>query len=1567
MTLVLLVAGTLDVGAPARAQTYKDDAVVADLAEVRRLSEERKYAAALARQRTVAKKVEKAERRKTGKPGEKTAEALADVAWQGLLARKYAAALAASESANKLAPMLLAAQRNRAHSLLFLERIDEARDIYVAHRGKPVSSGDLLWEDMVEVDFAALREAGLMHPEIDPILTSFGLDLKITREAVTGLRDQTQRLVETGKLDDAMSAAERYVRAARRRYGEERLPFATALSWLARAQYARGRYAHAEPRAVRALQIAEAVLGPDHATVGFYLNDLGTLYREQGRYALAEPLLVRALAISEKLGPDHPEVGVQLSNLASLYSAQGRYAAAEPLHRRALAIAEKLGPDHPEVGRRLNNLASFYTAQGRYGDAETLLQKAVTIGEKTLGPSHVELGGRLNNLASLHQSMGEFSKADPLYLRALKIMEDALGSQHPNVGLQLNNVGEFFRAQGRLSEAEPLLRRALAIAEKAGRDSDQVGTVLNNLAGLYVDWGRYAEAEPLHQRALSIVEKWRGPDHFEVAMQLSNLASLYKDQGRYAEAEQVYDRALAIAAKSNPDHPDVSVLHNNLATLYRAQDRYAEAEKQFEKALAIVKALGPDHPAVAVQYGNLALLYQDQGRYSDAERHYQSAMSIAEKALGQDHSRVATIVNNLATLYRLQGRDVEAEPLVRRGLSIAEKRGGEHPLVGVALNNLADLYLNLGRHAEAEQAYARSLAIAEKLGANHPDISSRLSNLAALYRTQGRYAEAEAHYRRAVRIAETLGPNHTQVGLLLNNLAQLYEDQGRHAEAEPLMQRALASTETTLGPDHPDTAAQLNNIAFFHFVQGHWEQALKFWRRSTAIVVRRNLLGTSDVGRALTGKRRDETDLRSYHFEGLLRASYRVAQQGGGTDKDLAREAFLAAQRMRGSEAAASLAQMAARSARGNPDLAALVRERQDLVADWQRRDAARTAAFAKAPNQRDLVAEASNVARLRDIDTRIASIDARLAAEFPDYASLTRPEPLTLEEVQAELAPDEALMFAVETSDWKGTPEETFLWIISKTEVRWIRSELGSVGLVEAVEALRCGLDAALWDGDETAERCMELGLPIPTRDAHGNIVDGRLPFDLARAEGLYRALFGEVEDLVRGKHLLIVPSGPLAQLPLQVLVGRLPEGASSGLQERQGARLGAELSDLSAELRQEHVYGVHVVRPLPGSPAERAGLKADDILQSVGGNEVRSMSQAVRIVRQQVPGYEVMIRIRRDGRETELAVNLEAAPYQEWVPHLLQPDQERSVQWLVRSHALTVLPAVSTLRSLRRVAKASAATRPMLGIGNPLLDGDPASRPWEAQWAAQARQKQVCKERIQIPRVAASIRSPRAAGARRGSTFADLEHLRSQAPLPDTADELCAAAIALKLAPEDLKLGEDATETTVKRMSSEGTLASYRVVHFATHGTMAGEIEGTTEPGLILTPPDKQTESDDGFLSASEVAALKLDADWVILSACNTAAGGTKTAQSLSGLARAFFYAGARGLLVSHWAVASASTERLITSGVRTIISDAKLGRAEAFRRAMLTMIDSGEPYESHPAFWAPFVVVGGGTLSN
>jgi CHAT domain-containing protein len=145
-----------------------------------------------------------------------------------------------------------------------------------------------------------------------------------------------------------------------------------------------------------------------------------------------------------------------------------------------------------------------------------------------------------------------------------------------------------------------------------------------------------------------------------------------------------------------------------------------------------------------------------------------------------------------------------------------------------------------------------------------------------------------------------------------------------------------------------------------------------------------------------------------------------------------------------------------------------------------------------------------------------------------------------------------------------------------------------------------------------------------------------------------------------------------------------------------------------------------------------------------------------------------------------------------------------------------------------------------------------------------------------------------------------------------------------------------------------------------------MAGEVAEfaklNAEPALVLSLPEKPTDFDDGPLTASEVAQLNLNADWVVLSACNTASGAEPGAEALSGLARAFFYAGGRPLLVSHWPVETNSTVALMTGTFSAIAANPKLSHGEALRKAMLAMIDdAAHPFRADPKFWAPFVVVG------
>ncbi|MCZ6606778.1 MAG: CHAT domain-containing protein, partial [Alphaproteobacteria bacterium] len=149
--------------------------------------------------------------------------------------------------------------------------------------------------------------------------------------------------------------------------------------------------------------------------------------------------------------------------------------------------------------------------------------------------------------------------------------------------------------------------------------------------------------------------------------------------------------------------------------------------------------------------------------------------------------------------------------------------------------------------------------------------------------------------------------------------------------------------------------------------------------------------------------------------------------------------------------------------------------------------------------------------------------------------------------------------------------------------------------------------------------------------------------------------------------------------------------------------------------------------------------------------------------------------------------------------------------------------------------------------------------------------------------------------------------------------------------------------------------------------------DLNGLVQPALALSAPEVAGGKDDGLLTMGEILALELDADWVVLSACNTGSGQGAGAEAVSGLGRAFFYAGTRALLVSNWPVETTSAKALTTDLFRRQAEDPGLTRAEALRQAMLAMIDEGGYLDktsgkivfsyAHPIFWAPFTLVGDG----
>lgn len=286
------------------------------------------------------------------------------------------------------------------------------------------------------------------------------------------------------------------------------------------------------------------------------------------------------------------------------------------------------------------------------------------------------------------------------------------------------------------------------------------------------------------------------------------------------------------------------------------------------------------------------------------------------------------------------------------------------------------------------------------------------------------------------------------------------------------------------------------------------------------------------------------------------------------------------------------------------------------------------------------------------------------------------------------------------------------------------------------------------------------------------------------------------------------------------------------------------------------------------------------------------------------------------------------------------------RATAWLGWERTLQIVPSVSSLK-LKRLGPAQAAANAgaaFLGFGDP-------------DFARTGESRAACPAPSGLDRA----RSPDAARSYFRGVNAHVAALRGLARLPGTCREVRALGTALNAPAGNIVLGLAATEPGVRKHPN---LSTARVIAFATHGLVAGDLKGLAQPALALTPPANDNainEADDGLLTTVDVASLDLNADWVLLSACNTAAKDGNAPDGLTGLARAFFFAGARALLVSHWPVDDAAGAQLTTETIKAMTGDPKLSRAEAFRAAMKTVATKGaDPRLAHPGFWAPYFLV-------
>ena len=873
---------------------------------------------------------------------------------------------------------------------------------------------------------------------------------------------------------------------------------------------------------------------------------------------------------------------------------------------------------------------------------------------------------------------------------------------------------------------------------------------------------------------------------------------------------------------------------------------------------------------------------------------------------------------------QLSGNLADAEQAARKALADAQTLQKKRDIsVSTAQSILGSILVNRGQFEEAETLLRQSLASDEAVhGAGHSSTVSALGSLGTMYLRQGRLEEAHGAFEAATKITEkTYGRNSMEAAEMLNSLASASASLGRPQEAEAAFRRVLEISKRGGTCNLDLVAGAANNLAIVLQQMGKNDEAFAAYKQ--AYDANASFYGPDNPAPILNLMNAGVLYRDTGNFplaEQLLSIVLAYRERTLGPDSP---ETAQAEHNMGWLELAKGLPQDALTYFRKS-------------VSGYQR---------FRARQMRGIRGQGASIAE-REVGRSILGL-LKAVTKTPSQGS-----------DQATALLDEGFQAA------QRVHSKAAAVALARAGARFVSGE-GELGNLlrqgQDFAGQWQGIDAALTKALASPSRQRNLGAEQAAADelkAIGLKLDA-IDADIAKRFPAYASLTDPQPVSIPEVQGLLDPDE--AVVLINSFGGSNGDGTFVWLITRQEAH--ATASDASLESLGDLVWTLRCGLDV-GASSTAAG--AADCTARTGGNDASGLprfnaKKSYELFHALFGGLESLL----SGKSLIIVAPdpLASIPFQVLVTK--PPSQDvpegmaalRDVAWLGRDNPISVLPSVTALRILRGQAQREQAPEPYVGFGDPVLTGSFACPQAEAQLECPNPVAPASQRPSLVDRSASGI------GKLFKNGTVDVEAVRSLCPLPDTATELRCVASSIGAAPSSVYLADRATITAVKQIDLE----RYRIVHFATHGLVTGDLESSDgtlgEPALVLTPPAIATPGDDGLLKASDIVGLKLNADWVILSACNTAAGQQSGGEALSGLASAFLYAGARALLASHWPVSSDAAVRLTTGAVTELSKDPGIGRAEAMRRSMVNILDHGGEFDAHPLIWAPFSVIGEG----
>lgn len=882
-----------------------------------------------------------------------------------------------------------------------------------------------------------------------------------------------------------------------------------------------------------------------------------------------------------------------------------------------------------------------------------------------------------------------------------------------------------------------------------------------------------------------------------------------------------------------------------------------------------------------------------------------AALEEARKHYPEGSPQIAAREGGVATGLAAMQRLDEASALLERVLPVLEAaQPAERKALLDALSLRGYIAVFKADHALAIDTFERALPLQREEAGDKPDaaLARSISNLAAAYREAGRPADALRVNTEAIELALTLDPPPPDAAIWYANRAAYLRELGRDDEAVAVAYEGLAYAERVLPVGHPVIANLYANLAMLQVRQGRPNAAIPLARQAFEL-----------VEKAAGAPNQNSATMRAIFAIALVQAGR--FEEGAAflehaiplIDSELGAESNRALQ--------AREAQARTLLALGRLDEAVALQQQVVAVRD------ARLSAGHVGRMEGRMVLATIELARgdAAAAETALAGGVALRAAAMP----ATHPDLLS----------ERALLLLARSRAGSAAPDALV------GEARALLAALKAEAERSASGALTIPLRSGFAHLAEVLARAgdTEGAFEAQQWSARTSVDDAAIAAQIARAE----ADSGAAADALGRRRQLIVERG--------ALLGAVEAQLSDPKEDFDLTMANARLAELDAAIANQEAALAAAGAALPrfaatGTATLRTRLAAGELFMQV--SELRDGYLVTALA----PDASWQYLVSRDQADIRaLAARLRAS----LDPAAADRPFDREAASLL--YAAIFRPELAA--TLGKAARLKVSANGALG-----------AVPF-AVLAPEARGDGYLLDRLAIarlpgvPRDASGTVEPLAPGlvalgdvrglpADGASVMRGGRQIGSDAlpALPNAAAELADLALALGATDPLILTGDAATEEALR----SARIAPGSVLAFATHGLVSGEVEGLREPALLLTAAGE----DDGLLTASEIARLDLPARWVLLSACNTAAGAGPDAPGLSGLAQAFIMAGADEILATHWRVRDDMARLIATGTLREAAGGA--APAEALRASVLAARASGRPQASHPALWGAFELI-------